>query len=148
MKTHGMSRTRLYRIWDRMRSRCENPNDTNYSKYGARGIKLCEEWHDSSAFFQWALSHGYAENLTIDRIDSKGDYCPDNCRWATYKEQTNHICTNHRIDVNGESLTLAEAADRYGINYTTLKTRIYSGWSPERAVSQKVSGAHSRRWNA
>lgn len=129
--------TRVYGIWEHIIQRCENPNDTNYKNYGARGIRVCEEWHNSKVFIDWAYRNGYDNTLSIDRIDVNGDYCPENCRWADLYTQRNNTRRNHVIRVFGELLTLREAADKYGVKYNTLKTRIRRGMPPDTAVMPK-----------
>ena len=85
--THGQEPMRLYRVWGDMRSRCRNPNHRAYKYYGGRGITICAEWDDYTAFRDWAFAHGYREGLTIDRINNDGNYEPGNCRWITMAEQ-------------------------------------------------------------
>ena len=86
-QTHGMSKTRLYVAWRNMRIRCYNPKDKRYERYGGRGITVCDEWRNSfEAFRDWALSNGYSDELTIDRIDTNGSYNPSNCRFITRAE--------------------------------------------------------------
>lgn len=137
---HGYSdKERLYAIWLRMRQRCNSPSDQKYSYYGGRGIRVCKEWNsDYSSFRSWALENGYSEGLTLDRIDNDGDYHPDNCRWATRKEQANNRRSNHVLTLNGETKTLSEWMDATGINSLTILRRIRSGWSVEDALTTPV----------
>ena len=98
---HGLYYTRLHRIWTNMKSRCYNPKTNRYHRYGARGITVCNEWlNDFKVFYDWAMNNGYNDSLTIDRIDNDKGYSPDNCRWATPKEQAKTISHSKRGKYN------------------------------------------------
>lgn len=109
--THGFAtkgkRDRLYEIWKNMRQRCNNKNNRDFKYYGARGITICEEWNDYPTFLVWAMSHGYRDNLTLDRIDNDNGYSPDNCRWATRKVQVANRRKKEPVEKNQEA-TYAE----------------------------------------
>ena len=103
-QTVGGKPIRLYRIWKNMKKRCYNANTTDYLYYGARGITVCDEWHDFSPFRAWALENGYTDELTLDRINNDGNYEPANCRWATWKEQAKHRRPNGSVIRNGKPI--------------------------------------------
>lgn len=134
--THGATLngrpTRLYKVWDGMKARCYNLNKAYYSIYGGRGIAMCDEWHYSfEAFRDWALANGYSDSLTIDRIDTDGNYCPENCRWSSIKEQSNNKRDNVFISYNGETHTIAQWSEITGIPFHTIRRRYVDGWSVE-----------------
>lgn len=137
--THGLSGRRLYYIYDNMMKRCYDQKSEKYPNYGGRGIIVCEEWRtDRQAFFDWAMSSGYSDDLTIDRIDVNGNYCPDNCRWATPKEQANNRTSNRYLEYNGETHTVIEWAELLGIPPGALYARIENGWTTEKALTTPV----------
>lgn len=138
---HSGKGTKLYEVWCSMKSRCYNPTSKSYSRYGGRGITVCDEWWSSfSTFEEWAMSHGYKEGLSLDRIDNNGNYEPSNCRWATMKEQANNQNHTLKIEYKGQTKTLTEWAEFLGIKWHTLYHRIYrKGWTVERAFTEKVS---------
>lgn len=139
-RTHGLTRSRIRKTWCSMIRRCENSTDKSYRNYGGRGIRVCDEWHDLETFVAWAYENGYSDDLTIDRIDSSGDYCPENCRWVDRKTQNNNTRRNHLITFNGETKTMAQWSESTGISYAAIKTRINRcGWTPERALTTPVS---------
>lgn len=133
---HGGTKTRLYRIWHSMKCRCYYEGDKCYNAYGAKGIKVCIEWLESFAVFRnWALANGYAENLTIDRIDVNGDYTPENCRWATNAEQANNRTDTVFLTYKGTTKPLTEWANEMGIDRGVLYARIkHYGWPVEKAL--------------
>lgn len=135
MKKKRTDRQRLNSIWWGMRGRCYDRNHIAYKDYGGRGIKMCKTWKDSfDVFFKWALSHGYETRLTIDRYpNNDGNYSPQNCRWATMKQQgENRRVRKDGIDY-GEGGLLKLAAQS-GIKYPTLQARFRKGWNRERAI--------------
>jgi hypothetical protein len=135
---HGMTGTRLYIIWKHMTQRCENPNVERYRSYGGRGICVCKEWRENAvAFINWAKSHGYSEELSLDRIEVNGNYEPKNCRWIAKKEQAKNKTTNRLITINGEGHCLSDWARISGIPYETLRSRLNAGVPAEKAVLRR-----------
>lgn len=125
---HGLTKHPLYHKWSGMIQRCTNPNSDNYSRYGGRGITVCDEWlNDFKSFYDWSIQNGYKDGLTIDRIDNEKGYAPDNCRWITKKEQYSNLRRNHNITYNGVTHTLSEWARVLNINRETLRYRVNHG---------------------
>lgn len=142
----GRKGTRLYRIYNNMKTRCYNPNSESYKNYGGRGIKICSEWlTDFSTFRSWALSHGYREDLTIERKDVNGNYTPDNCVWATYKVQANNTRSNHLYTIDGITMNLTEWSEYFGINVKTVRDRLLRGWDIKRALSTPADSKYRKR---
>lgn len=136
---HGDSKKSIYNVWHGMVNRCRNPILKVYPRYGGRGIKVCEEWHDYFIFKEWAMNNGYDESLTIERKDNNGNYCPENCAWVTMKQQQNNKSNSHRITYNGQIKTITEWGDVLGISAITLRSRIIKcGWSTEKAFSAPI----------
>lgn len=142
----GRKGTRLYRIYNGMKTRCYNPSFSSYPRYGGRGVKICEEWlNDFSAFRSWAVSHGYRDDLTIERLDVNGDYSPDNCTWADYGAQANNKTDNHLITYEGETKTLKQWSDFFGISDRTVRDRLRRGWDPVRAITTPSDPKYRKR---
>lgn len=140
----GCHRTRLYRIWMAMRARCNNQNVPCYKNYGGRGIKVCDEWNDFAVFRDWALANGYTNDLKIDRKDNDKGYSPNNCRWATQKEQMRNFGGNANYTYQGKTLCLAEWSEITGIGYNALKQRLSAGHSFEDAIHMKGRRVHAQ----
>lgn len=128
---HGGSDTRLYRIWSHMRTRCNKEYDDGYHLYGGRGVSVCPEWESFPAFLKWAKSNGYEDDLTLDRIDTNGDYEPSNCRWATVQEQNQNKRNSILITKDGVTKNLMDWAEELGIHHETIRGRIRMGWPEE-----------------
>lgn len=135
--THNKSNSRLYRIHRHMLNRCANPN---LKRYGGRGISVCKEWMKFEVFYNWAINNGYQDELSLDRYpDRNGNYCPENCRWATSMQQQRNRDFTLLVTYFGQPKPLADLAIEHGINYGTLKSRIFrSKWPVEKAVHTPV----------
>ena len=134
--THGQTKTRLYRIWHSMKSRC-NYDFKGSERYYGKGIKVCEDWENSfESFRDWAMDNGYTDDLTIDRIDSDGNYEPSNCRWAGKLTQDNNRSSNKKIEINGELHTIAEWSRISGVKYETIRSRLSRGKSGNDLIKQ------------
>lgn len=135
---HGKGGTRIHKIWRGMKTRCYNKNSNAYYRYGKRGIKICDEWKDDfMSFYNWAISNGYKQGLTIDRINNDGNYEPLNCRWATIKEQCANRSSTKILLYKGEKHSAYEWAKKLKINYNTLIHRLERGWKIEKALEYK-----------
>lgn len=139
-RKHGYYPKQLWNAYTNMKTRCYNPNYSLFHRYGGRGIKVCKEWKESfDAFLAWSLSNGYSKGLTLDRIDNDGDYCPENCRWATVIEQSNNRSTNRMICVNWTVDTLANWARRTGAKYSYVQHLLDKGMSGDDVFGQLLA---------
>lgn len=129
---------KLRHVYYDMLKRCHGPKNKGYARYGARGITVCEEWrNDCCVFYRWAKENGYKEGLTIDRIDNNKGYCPENCRWTTWKVQTANRGNTRWLTFNGETKTLKEWSEVLGMSYQLLADRVYRyGWSVDKALTE------------
>ncbi len=133
------SKARIYKAWNDMRRRCRNPRERDYHRYGGRGITVCPEWETNfHAFYRWALQSGYADHLTIDRIDNDGNYCPENCRWATHLEQSLTRSTTRHIAREDMELYIALRWKLQGLSSPTICHRLRRGWSVRMALTTPV----------
>lgn len=140
---HGMAGTRPYKIWAAMRQRCNNPNEESYPSYGGRGIKVCKEW-DTFAGFWSDMAEGYAPNLTIDRKDNDGNYCKDNCRWATKVQQARNTSKNRTVVYQGVEMTIAEAAEKTGLNKFALRQRVADGITGDALFAPRLQSGRKK----
>lgn len=153
-RTHGLTKHPLYNTWKNMMSRCYNPDDQSYSRYGGRGVAVCSRWHDIRNFVT-DMEASYSPGLEIDRIDNDGNYESSNCHWANKSQQADNRRTGRKITFKGKTQSLLQWSKETGINYGTLWTRIAVWkWSPERALTTSALSAKERmriardiRWN-
>lgn len=135
-KTHGDSNKRLHRIWKNMTQRCTNPSNPKYPRYGGRGITICPEWRDYTAFKSWAVASGYSDNLSIERVNNDLGYSPENCVWADAKAQARNRSIVRRAK---DGTPLALIAERAGIPVGVMNSRINAGgWDPLDAATKPL----------
>jgi len=139
--THKMTHTRLYQEWTGIKSRCVYSGSNKYKYYGARGISMCKEWEESfSTFAKWAMENGYADNLTIERRDYEGDYCPENCTWIPKSEQSRNTHNNLLLTYKGKTQILDDWCKELNLDYKRTHNRLKKlGWSVERAFTESVN---------
>lgn len=137
-KKHGMTKTDIHNKWVQMRQRCNQKNCKAYKDYGAKGIRVCDEWNDFEPFWKWSIENGYCYGLSLDRIDNSKGYSPENCRWVEWKEQCNNRRSNILIEYNGETKTLKKWCSELGLSYSLIRNRIVNlGYSFEYAIKYK-----------
>jgi hypothetical protein len=140
--THGDNRSKEHQTWQRLKSRCHNKNLPDYRYYGGRGIRVCDRWLEplnGYSNFLEDMGRKPSSLHTIDRIDVNGDYSPENCKWATRKEQCRNQTTNRLITAFGRTQCLADWSDEFGIHQNTIRHRLRSGWDTETALSMPVT---------
>lgn len=138
LRTHGMTLTRPFKIWDGIKQRCLNPKHLKYSSYGGRGITLPEKWLTFDGFWE-DMQEGYRDDLTIDRIDNNIGYSKENCRWASMLVQSNNKRNNRFLEFDGKKLTVAQWARETGIKSVTIRARLQKGFNVEEALTMPVS---------
>lgn len=137
-KKHGLSKTRIYKIYSKIKERCYYEKYPEFYLYGGRGIKMCSEWkEDFINFYNWAIDNGYNDDLSIDRIDYNGDYEPNNCRWSDKYTQANNKRNNIIITFKGETHTLSQWAKILNLPYSTLANRYRRNKSLEEILNPK-----------
>lgn len=137
--THGYAardkQSHIYRVWKSMRKRCNNPKSKDFRLYGGKGVKVCSRWQDFKNFHD-DMAASYQPGLEIERLDSNGDYSPENCKWGTEREQALNTNRAHLVTFRGETLNLSLWAERFGLAYELLRQRLKAGWSMEESISR------------
>ena len=131
--------TDLYAVWASMVARCENPNNPEYPRYGARGIAVCAEWRASFRNFKADMEPTYAKGLSIERADNSKGYYKENCTWATVREQARNRRTNKNLTLNEETKTMIEWCEQYDRDYNSVQLRIQRGWTAEKALAIRTN---------
>lgn len=144
-QTHGMTNTPEYHVWCGMKKRCNDPKDSHYHRYGGRGIRVCERWARSFEHFIADMGRRPTWRHSLDRIDGDGDYAPENCRWATPKQQGSRTSRVQHLTVDGVTRNLSEWAEQVGGTRTIIRKRLARGWSLKRAVSEPVHRTNRKK---
>lgn len=134
---HGLSKSRLHGIWQHMKSRCLNANSSDYSNYGGRGVQICPEWLGVDGFvnfYNWSMANGYSDDLTIERKNNHGNYCPENCCWIERKRQSRNRRNVVLLTYNGETMSCAEWSKKLGLYSGTVNNRLHKGYSVEECL--------------
>lgn len=146
MAKQTKKRDRIYEIWRGMVRRTTDPSSKNYNHYhNELHVTVCDEWMDFETFKEWALTHGYRDNLTIDRVNNHKGYRPNNCRWISRKAQAQNRSTCIRVNINGTTKTLSEWAKHYGIRKDRITRRIQAGWDPVLAITTPVKKTEKKK---
>lgn len=144
-RSHGMTGTPIYRVYRAMLTRCYYPSDTNYKWYGAKGICVCDRWRGAGGFERWLADMGpRPDGMTLDRKDPRGDYEPDNCRWATTRTQSINRTNNRHLTAFGRTQTLHEWCEETGLRHNTVLERLKRGWTVEESLS--LDKSYKNRW--
>lgn len=144
---HGMTGTPEWKIWCEMRRRCNSPNRARWNRYGGRGISVCDSWESDFRAFLRDMGPRPSTEHSIDRIDNDGNYSPENCQWATHKEQSRNTSRTRRVvHYKSRRITLPEAAEITGIPRETLRDRLKRGWPQDRLLDPPIS-KHRRKTN-
>lgn len=141
----NISKTRQYRIWAQMKSRCDNPNNSKYEIYGGSGIAYDKKWKTFYGFWE-DMQDGYSDELTIDRIDPTLGYSKENCRWATYEQQNNNKSDNLNLTYYGDPITVNQISEITGLNKNTIRSRLDCDWSVEKIIrTPKLENGDKRK---
>ena len=130
-RTHGMSKSKEEYAWRHAIERCKNPKNCQFKNYGAKGIEVCERWMKFENFIE-DMGLAPSSNHTLDRIDSNKGYSPENCRWATWKQQQRNRTNNRVLEIDGKKKSLAEWCEIFDFNYERALSRARNGWPVER----------------
>lgn len=140
-KVHGLyyneggKKSKLYRVWSRMKERCFNPNSFAYKDYGGRGIRVCDEWLDYEPFHKWSILNNYREGFSIERVDNDGNYEPSNCKWIPISQQASNRRSVRYLTFNGQTMSVTEWGEKLDLKPTNILTRLRRGWTVERALT-------------